>query len=141
MLVSKIKKIEGGRVIVKDSRTKDSVLPNGATVISRKQVAPDKEIVLAKWSKGGREEFITWALYRGDDRSTSHGNYFSSLEDAKKDFNTRDSRTRDIETWTVKNRAGKTIAENISDIVEWLKIHSDVFEVARLNAIKTLIIA
>ena len=53
----------------------------------------------------------------------------------------KDSKTRDIETWTVKNRAGKTIAENIPDIVEWLKTHSDVFEVARLNAIKTLIIA
>lgn len=88
-------RLKTARIISRDSKTKDNVLPNGATELVRKRVAPDKEIVLAKWNRGGREEYITWAIYRGDDRSTSHGHYFISFEEASKDFATRDSKIAD----------------------------------------------
>ena len=119
MLVSKIKKIEGGRVIVKDALAGEHY--------HVEQYAPDFFSV-------------------EDPVGESVGSFKTKAEaeaECKKqnDLYMKDSKTRDIETWTVKNRAGKTIAENIPDIVEWLKTHSDVFEVARLNAIKTLIIA
>jgi len=64
-------------------------LPNGAILIERKRVAVDKEIVLAIDGKGNRTEYITWAVYRDDDKSTSHGYYFTSLTEAKKDFDSR----------------------------------------------------
>ncbi len=63
-----------------------AMLPNGSVVIDRKRVATDKEIVLAFWKRNGRTEFITWAVYRDDDKSTSHGNYFDNLKDAFDNF-------------------------------------------------------
>ena len=79
-------KIIDGRVVTADSKTGDSVLPNGAEELTRKRVAVDKEIVLAKWKRNGSDEFITWAIYHGDDRSTSSGHYFNTIEEAKKDL-------------------------------------------------------
>jgi len=43
--------------------------------------------------------------------------------------------------WTILNRDGKVVNSHVEDLIEWLKLHSDVLIVARLEAIHTIIIA
>ena len=46
----------------------------------------------------------------------------------------------EIQTWTIKSQTGETVATGIKVIGEWLKLPHDVYVLARLNAIKTLIV-
>lgn len=64
-------------------------LPNGAIELDRKVVSASKEIVIATWMRGKAQEFVTWAVYHRDDKSTSHGNYFTDIADAVADFKRR----------------------------------------------------
>ena len=50
-------------------------LPNGATLIARTDSnipGDETSVVLAKWG----DEYVTWCVYHGDDRNTSHGHYY-----------------------------------------------------------------
>jgi hypothetical protein len=60
-------------------------LPNGATLLARQRVASDHEVVLARWG----DEWVTWSVYRDDDRSTSHGHYFQTGDAGWSDLGVR----------------------------------------------------
>ena len=46
----------------------------------------------------------------------------------------------EITTWTIKNRDGEMIEENVLDIQTWIKNHNNVIVVYWFNSIKELII-
>ena len=52
----------------------------------------------------------------------------------------KENMMNEIKTWTV-TKAGETVQENIQDIDQWVNAQPDIYVLARLNAIKTLIIA
>lgn len=58
-------------------------LPNGATVI-----AWNNRVILAKWVNDVTP-YVTWKWYFNDPRTTSHGNYHTTMETAYEDFFTR----------------------------------------------------
>jgi len=59
------------------------VLHNGATV-----VAWNDRVILARWTND-ITPYVTWKWYRNDPRTTSHGNYHVSMNDAYVDFFSR----------------------------------------------------
>ena len=59
------------------------VLHNGATVI-----AWNNQVILARWTND-ITPYVTWKWYRKEPRTTSHGKYHVSLEDAYDDFFSR----------------------------------------------------
>ena len=61
-------------------------LPNGAIELARRTIDNVQEVVLAVW---GNTEFITWNIYFHNDESTGTGHYFTDINEAIHDFNTR----------------------------------------------------
>ena len=47
----------------------------------------------------------------------------------------------ETKTWTVRNKAGETVAKNIVCILEWLKINKNAYVLFRMESIKELVIA
>lgn len=85
-------------------------LPEGAEIL--KQTG---DVVLAKWYKGGQNEFVTWLLQAPDLGGVTLGHYFIDLGAAMDDFNERventehrfSSKTGAYRTWPDRN----TVAE------------------------------
>lgn len=67
-------------------------LPNGAEVISYRCDTGQNHlpgVVLAKWQKWHRDEYITWATLHGQPDSTHTGHYFRNYFDAYEDYQKR----------------------------------------------------
>ena len=45
-----------------------------------------------------------------------------------------------IQEWTIRNREGEIVANNVADIIEWQKAHNEAMVVARLESIKEMVI-
>ena len=55
-------------------------LRNGAEVLAESR-GQEQGVVLCRWKKGDKYEFVTWRVYRHDDwQNASSGNYFLQYE-------------------------------------------------------------
>lgn len=61
-------------------------LPNGNEIVA---IDFDAGFVLSSNEKSRGTEYVTHAFYRDDLHSTSGGEYFDDIEEARKDFNFR----------------------------------------------------
>lgn len=68
--------------------TQGAVLPNSATVVEHSARSNGDTVVLARWERGGRIEYVTW---RCDENGNAYwGHYFSSsITAAAADFDAR----------------------------------------------------
>lgn len=58
-------------------------LHNGATVIEF-----NDKTILARWIND-TTPYVTWRYFNGDPKTTSWGHYFSTIEEAAKDYQNR----------------------------------------------------